>query len=202
MIDVTTSGHYVGDCRELLARLPEGSVQTCVTSPPYLCSEADRVQLLRPLVVRMHRDAEFGGTSTRSHVPASDGDTSNLAPLLHITQRKRVSCLLLLHAQERQQRAQAVRCPQVGSAPRVERTPALKARLGDVDRATERLSEEVDNMRCDLPERDSLRIRRLLGVSDLAHAVRRASDSNGSIGINGSSEIGERFRAVHRRSVA
>jgi DNA modification methylase len=35
MIDVSASGHYTGDCRELLARLPEASVQTCVTSPPY-----------------------------------------------------------------------------------------------------------------------------------------------------------------------
>lgn len=34
-IDVTTSGHYVGDCRELLAQLPEACVQTCITSPPY-----------------------------------------------------------------------------------------------------------------------------------------------------------------------
>lgn len=35
MIDTTASGHYVGDCRELLARLPAGSIQTCITSPPY-----------------------------------------------------------------------------------------------------------------------------------------------------------------------
>lgn len=35
VIDVSASGHYVGDCRDLLARLPEGCVQTCVTSPPY-----------------------------------------------------------------------------------------------------------------------------------------------------------------------
>lgn len=35
MIDVSTSGHYVGDCRELLKQLPDGCVQTCVTSPPY-----------------------------------------------------------------------------------------------------------------------------------------------------------------------
>lgn len=35
MIDVSVSGHYVGDCRELLAQLPERCVQTCVTSPPY-----------------------------------------------------------------------------------------------------------------------------------------------------------------------
>jgi DNA modification methylase len=35
VIDVSTSSHHVGDCRELLARLPEGCVQTCVTSPPY-----------------------------------------------------------------------------------------------------------------------------------------------------------------------
>jgi DNA modification methylase len=34
-LDVAASGRYTGDCRELLARLPEGSVQTCVTSPPY-----------------------------------------------------------------------------------------------------------------------------------------------------------------------
>jgi DNA modification methylase len=34
-IDVTASGHYVGDCRALLADLPEACVQTCVTSPPY-----------------------------------------------------------------------------------------------------------------------------------------------------------------------
>lgn len=35
MIDVNRSGHYVGDCRELLKQLPDACVQTCVTSPPY-----------------------------------------------------------------------------------------------------------------------------------------------------------------------
>ncbi len=35
MIDVTTSGYYTGDCREVLRRLPDGCVQTCVTSPPF-----------------------------------------------------------------------------------------------------------------------------------------------------------------------
>lgn len=35
IIDISTSGHYTGDCRDLLARLPERCVQTCVTSPPY-----------------------------------------------------------------------------------------------------------------------------------------------------------------------
>lgn len=35
MIDVSASGHYVGDCRELLTQLPDGCVQTCITSPPY-----------------------------------------------------------------------------------------------------------------------------------------------------------------------
>lgn len=34
-IDVTTSGHYIGDCRKLLKRLPDRCVQTCITSPPY-----------------------------------------------------------------------------------------------------------------------------------------------------------------------
>lgn len=34
-IDATTSGHYVGDCRALLAQLPDACVQTCITSPPY-----------------------------------------------------------------------------------------------------------------------------------------------------------------------
>lgn len=29
------SGSYTGDCRELLAKLPDGCAQTCVTSPPY-----------------------------------------------------------------------------------------------------------------------------------------------------------------------
>ncbi len=35
MIDVSVSACHVGDCRELLAQLPDGCVQTCVTSPPY-----------------------------------------------------------------------------------------------------------------------------------------------------------------------
>lgn len=35
MIDPTISAHYVGDCRKLLKQLPDGCVQTCVTSPPY-----------------------------------------------------------------------------------------------------------------------------------------------------------------------
>jgi len=35
MIDVSSSGHYVGDCRALVQQLPEASIQTCVTSPPY-----------------------------------------------------------------------------------------------------------------------------------------------------------------------
>jgi DNA modification methylase len=34
-IETSASGHYIGDCRDLLARLPDGSIQTCVTSPPY-----------------------------------------------------------------------------------------------------------------------------------------------------------------------
>jgi DNA modification methylase len=34
-IDVAASGLHIGDCRDLVSRLPEGSVQTCVTSPPY-----------------------------------------------------------------------------------------------------------------------------------------------------------------------
>jgi DNA modification methylase len=34
-IDTSASGHHIGDCRVLLARLPEGCIQTCVTSPPY-----------------------------------------------------------------------------------------------------------------------------------------------------------------------
>jgi DNA modification methylase len=29
------SGSYVGDCRDLLRQMPDGCVQTCVTSPPY-----------------------------------------------------------------------------------------------------------------------------------------------------------------------
>lgn len=35
MIDISTSAHHVGDCRELLAQLPDACVQTCITSPPY-----------------------------------------------------------------------------------------------------------------------------------------------------------------------
>lgn len=35
MIDVRASGHYIGDCRDLLSQLPEACVQTCITSPPY-----------------------------------------------------------------------------------------------------------------------------------------------------------------------
>jgi DNA modification methylase len=34
-IDPAVSAHYTGDCRELLRRLPDGCVQTCITSPPY-----------------------------------------------------------------------------------------------------------------------------------------------------------------------
>lgn len=35
MIDVSQSGHYVGDCRDLLKQLPDACIQACVTSPPY-----------------------------------------------------------------------------------------------------------------------------------------------------------------------
>ncbi len=35
MIDPTVSAHYVGDALALLKRLPDGCVQTCVTSPPF-----------------------------------------------------------------------------------------------------------------------------------------------------------------------
>lgn len=37
-MSVTTIGDatlYLGDCREVLATLPDQSVQTCITSPPY-----------------------------------------------------------------------------------------------------------------------------------------------------------------------
>lgn len=39
-VSVSASGHYVGDCRELLKRLPDACVQTCITSPPY-CSNCN-----------------------------------------------------------------------------------------------------------------------------------------------------------------
>jgi DNA modification methylase len=35
LIDTSASGHYTGDCRALLRRLPDGCIQTCITSPPY-----------------------------------------------------------------------------------------------------------------------------------------------------------------------
>lgn len=35
MINVSTSAVHVGDCRKLLKQLPDGYIQTCVTSPPY-----------------------------------------------------------------------------------------------------------------------------------------------------------------------
>jgi site-specific DNA-methyltransferase (cytosine-N4-specific) len=35
VINLAASGLYVGDCRELLKQLPDGCIQTCVTSPPY-----------------------------------------------------------------------------------------------------------------------------------------------------------------------
>lgn len=35
MIDVSQSGHYVGDCRALLKQMPDACVQACITSPPY-----------------------------------------------------------------------------------------------------------------------------------------------------------------------
>lgn len=34
-IDITISRYYVGDCRELLGQLPDGSIDCVVTSPPY-----------------------------------------------------------------------------------------------------------------------------------------------------------------------
>ena len=35
MIDTSVSNFYTGDCRKLLRQLPPGSIQTCITSPPY-----------------------------------------------------------------------------------------------------------------------------------------------------------------------
>lgn len=35
MIDPSVSAHYTGDCRKLLAQLPDACVQTVITSPPY-----------------------------------------------------------------------------------------------------------------------------------------------------------------------
>lgn len=41
-----------GDCREVLKTLPDGSVDCCVTSPPYL-----GLRSYLPNTVRMKRDA-------------------------------------------------------------------------------------------------------------------------------------------------
>ncbi len=35
MIDISVSNFYTGDCRKLLRQLPPGSIQTCISSPPY-----------------------------------------------------------------------------------------------------------------------------------------------------------------------
>lgn len=34
-IDIAKSGNYIGDCRDMLKRMPDACAQTCVTSPPY-----------------------------------------------------------------------------------------------------------------------------------------------------------------------
>lgn len=35
MIDISQSGNYAGDCRELIKQLPDNCINTCITSPPY-----------------------------------------------------------------------------------------------------------------------------------------------------------------------
>jgi DNA modification methylase len=50
MIDPAVSAHYTGDCRDLLRQLPDGCVQTCITSSPYwgLRSYLDDVTMRQP----------------------------------------------------------------------------------------------------------------------------------------------------------
>ena len=68
VIDISASAHYVGDCRELLKRLPDRSVQTIVTSPPYfglrdyglqgqIGLEETLVEFIETLVVDVFREA-------------------------------------------------------------------------------------------------------------------------------------------------
>lgn len=176
----------VGDVREQLATLPDESVHCVVTSPPL---NADLIEDGSAGVARFHFVGDGIGADRAAHVSASNGDASDLAALLHFTERHAVQSLFALDAEVGQQGRQNLNSPLVGAAPTVQRSAALSVRIFHSHVAAERRGEQVDGFARDLANVDALAVYRRTGVTSNSHGVSAALDAYRSVRIEYACEV-------------
>lgn len=158
-----------GDALEVLREMPDGAVDCCVTSPPYLL--ADTVEFLGAHV----EDLSLGESGSRDlHAPdhvltRSRGARRSLSmrvcfsagPVLGRAQGKAVLSLHSLDPKVREHRNQGVRGHAIGCLPVVQRAAVRRGRALCHQRSTERRLEQFGDIRRDLLEADALTVCRL-----------------------------------------
>jgi hypothetical protein len=176
----------VGDVLSRLKDIPDGSVQTCVTSPP---SNAHTIKQFRLLIANLHRCGQSFRPASRANVASAFSNTRLRTLTFERPECKEILSLHLFDSQERQEAFSTAESSRIGDGPRVKRPAVLCAWLRDVDRAAKRLFEKVNNFRRHLAQGDSLRIGSLRGVFDDALRVGASLHSNSSVRVNRTGKI-------------
>lgn len=191
---------YHGDALAVLATLPAGSVDCCVTSPPY--SDPDVVEFLheqeQALALSKNSRRQFTSSDLVDPGTGAAGHSSAQNPLLYLWQvlgsAQCQACFGLrpLDSQVRQQCRQCVGRHAIGRLPVVERSALGNARRLNHERSTERLLKEQRDLWRDLFETDPLCVERMPSIAD-PHRVGRTADTDRSIGVDRTSQVGRYF---------
>lgn len=175
-----------GDVMDVLKTLADESVQCVVTSPPLY---ADTVERLCLLVANLHRGGNGFRSASRTNMASALGDAGLRAFSLERAKREQICSLHSFDSQEWKERFGAAKSRRVGDGPRVERPALICTWLGDVNGATKRLLEKINNLRCHLAQSDPLRVSSLRGIFHDALRVGAPLHSNGPVRVDGSSEV-------------
>lgn len=186
----------VGDVRETLATLPDGSVQCVVTSPPYLRGlEVPAPPIERfaagHVIVRQRKVRDAADRAVRVREVPVAGDFRPVLATLGAERREihRYIGLLALDTKEWPQRPQRPDGDLSACLPAVERPAALRVRALSVVPPIENVSEKGD---CRLVHHPNLDNRRVAGRPAPLAAVRlRLLDPNTPLTIDQTGEVGE-----------
>lgn len=188
----------VGDVLEMLATLPDESVNCVVTSPPYL--HANFIQYGDPLFEHLHASGDFRRSRLAANMPTTCARPCRPALLFQIAEFKARFSLGAFDAQIREKCSKAVGGLQIRYLPDVQRASTLSAWVIYPKAPAKRVPEHCHGFRCYLLHADSLAEYRRTSVSAHAHSVRAPLYSNRSVSVNDASEVGK-CQLIHLSSV-
>lgn len=192
---------HCGDCRSVLASLPERSVQCCITSPPsdFEGSDADAVQSLAlkeqtlALLNVIIGECEIGNATRRAMTVREIAITDHLGSvlrsvLLKIAKGQNGFSLLTLDSEKRKQDSNDVLGFEITDLPSEERSSATKCRLLLIVPSSKRVAKEFDGIKvyhlhlkaCMVPSGGAALASVSLGLLDPDAAL--AVDQTGTVG--------------------